>query len=167
MTESLSNSGRRCLLVSCHPLVDNPSRQAGMNGAIAVDRRRRAASGHPCRFWAAIAILGLGLAAVAAGPRAASDKIALVLDIAGPIGPAVSDYIVRGLETAAERKAVLAIIRMDTPGGLDTSMREIIQAIVDSPVPVASYVRSGGRAASAGTYILYASHISAMAPGTE
>ena len=90
------------------------------------------------------------------------------MEVRGVIGPAASDYVKRGLEKAVEQRAELVIIQMDTPGGLDTSMREIIQDILASTVPVATYVApAGARAASAGTYILYASHIAAMSPGTN
>lgn len=89
------------------------------------------------------------------------------LTIDGVIGPATSDYFRRALQQATNDGATIAILQLDTPGGLDTATREIIKAILDSPIPVATYVHpAGARAASAGTYILYASHIAAMSPST-
>lgn len=93
---------------------------------------------------------------------------AVVLEIDGAIGPAIADYLVRELGALKPSDTGLVVLRMDTPGGLDTSMRAMIRAILASPVPVATYVApSGARAASAGTYIAYASAIAAMAPGTN
>ena len=93
---------------------------------------------------------------------------AVRLELKGAIGPATSNYIVKGIEYGADTHADIILIEMDTPGGLDSAMRDIIKAILKSDVQVVTYVSpSGSRAASAGTYILYASHIAAMAPATN
>jgi membrane-bound serine protease (ClpP class) len=98
----------------------------------------------------------------------AAQRHALVLEVDGVIGPGMADYVVREIEAAKPDETGLIVLRLDTPGGLDTSMREIIRAMLASPVPVAVYVApSGARAASAGTYITYAAAVAAMAPGTN
>ena len=103
-----------------------------------------------------------------ADKQGGSIPLVTVLQVDGIINPATSDFITRGLKQAAEQGAALAIIELDTPGGLDTSMRSIIRQILASPVPVAGFVSPGGaRAASAGTFILYASHIAAMTPASN
>ncbi|TKB19877.1 MAG: nodulation protein NfeD [Mesorhizobium sp.] len=98
----------------------------------------------------------------------AAERIALSIAIDGAIGPASSRQLKEALKAAAERNAAVLILQLDTPGGLVTSMREMIADILASPVPVLGYVApAGGHAASAGTYILYATHVAAMAPGTN
>jgi len=97
-----------------------------------------------------------------------SRRLALTITIDGAIGPASASYVKEALAEASERHAEVVILRMNTPGGLNSSMREIIADVLASPVPVIGYVApSGAHAASAGTYILYATHIAAMAPGTN
>lgn len=129
---------------------------------------RSCRTGWLCRFRALSALLVFVLAASTMPLSASAAGRAEVLEINGAIGPAVADYVVRQLKAVKPGDAHLIVLRMDTPGGLDTSMREIIRAILASPVPVAAFVAPGGaRAASAGTYITYACAIAVMAPGTN
>ncbi len=93
---------------------------------------------------------------------------AVLVEIKDAIGPATKDHFLRALERAEDSDARLLVLQLDTPGGLDAAMRDMIQGILASDVPVVTYVApSGARAASAGTFILYASHVAAMAPGTN
>ncbi len=101
-------------------------------------------------------------------PLIASTSTIIKLEIKGTIGPASSNYLKEGMAAALDDNAQMILIELDTPGGLSTSMREMIQEIANSTLPVITYVSpKGARAASAGTYLLYASHVAAMAPGTN
>lgn len=101
-------------------------------------------------------------------PLFASTSTIIKLEIKGAIGPASSKYLHEGMQVAAQQNAAILLIELDTPGGLSSSMREMIQEITNSRFPVITYVSpKGAHAASAGTYLLYASHVAAMAPGTN
>jgi membrane-bound serine protease (ClpP class) len=123
---------------------------------------------HISRWLLAGLLIGNLVSAQNTQVAAPAERFATLIELNGAIGPAMSSYVVRSLDEADRRQSAVVVLQIDTPGGLDASMRDIIKAILASAVPVVSYVApSGARAASAGTYILYASHLAAMAPATN
>jgi membrane-bound serine protease (ClpP class) len=109
----------------------------------------------------------LGVLAAACGSDERAPGQVHVLTWKGDVNPVMERYIDRGIDTAERSDAAAVVLKLDTPGGLDSAMRDIIQRIESSTVPVIVYVSpSGGRAASAGTFITMAGHVAAMAPGT-
>ena len=119
------------------------------------------------RITLLIGILTATAIAIASGAQAANSKID-VLTVKGVINPVTANYVNRGINQAEEANAVACVIQLDTPGGLDTSMRDIVKDIVDSEVPVVVYVSpAGARAASAGVFVTMAAHVAAMAPNTN
>ena len=121
----------------------------------------------PRRAWPVAALLLAGWV-LFAGAGTPNSPGGMLLPVSGPIGPATSDFFVRKLDAAAGDGATLVVVSIDTPGGLDTAMRDMVQAILASEIPVITYVSpSGARAASAGTFLVYASHVAAMAPATN
>lgn len=121
------------------------------------------------RIWLAIYLVAACVVTSAASvTEPQGGREVLVISVDGAIGPATAAYVEEAISDAEARGAELLVIKMDTPGGLDTSMRAIVKAINASLAPVVGFVApSGARAASAGTYILYACHVAAMAPGTN
>lgn len=120
------------------------------------------------RFFKFLSVFSLATFVFAQSQSALANTKAILLEIDGFIGPAKKDYIHKGIEHAVSEQAEFLILRLNTPGGFDKAMRDIIKDILASPIPVVTYVAPpGARAASAGTYIIYASHIAAMAPATN
>lgn len=136
--------------------------------AVRTDMGSRSVGRALCALAAVLGAASWCLASSRGAASAQAGTEGVLIPVTGAIGPATSDFFVRQLRGAQEAGAKLVVVRIDTPGGLETSMRDMIQAILASDVPVVAYVApSGARAASAGTYLMYASHVAAMAPATN
>jgi len=119
------------------------------------------------RLMRILLLIGVSVAALMAVAAQAASSSLVVLHVKGTVNPVLVDYIKRGIEQAEESNAAACVIQLDTPGGLDTAMRDIVQEMVSAKVPVVVYVSpSGARAASAGVFITMAAHVAAMAPNT-
>ena len=136
---------------------EHPCRQRGMRERLA---------GLQCFQLVLCLCFALGFAPTGATAEHTSEV--WVVDLDGALGPATGDLLIRSIDAAVAANAIAVIIRMDTPGGLDKAMRDVIQKILSAEIPVITFVSpDGARAASAGTYIATASHIAAMAPATN